>query len=416
MDTVQPSSATARLLGWLGALAIATLVGLGLASTLEVVRYQPGSDEGYYLHYMEQVQQGGLGAFPAQFHFYLGEKRHWIFPPPSRVGFVAVSALWASVRGASLRSLSELSLAAHLALILATFAFASRWFGTAKGLLVTALVACSTLALGLARLALTDSVITLTQFLALALFYEYVQAPQRRWRALAFGCAFTFAILTKEIAVLLALPCAMWAAVERRQRGRDLPIGRTVLLLTLPAVLAGLCWIVAAGSPFKLIKVLRIVLLSPATNDYAIRYGSGGWFRYPVDEILMSPWPTLLGLLGIGVALWRWRRGEYGALAVFLALVYVSQVAMLGFFTKNLRYVAILELPLRFLAVILLWEFLSASRSRLGLAACTLAVSGMCWLGWSDFRLFWIRHHVYDPVTKELVGVRQMIPTTPAKD
>ena len=30
--------------------------------------------------------------------------------------------------------------------------------------------------------------------------------------------------------------------------------------------------------------------LSPATNEYAIRYGSGAWFRYPIDELLMSPW------------------------------------------------------------------------------------------------------------------------------
>ncbi|MFM7298210.1 MAG: glycosyltransferase family 39 protein, partial [Planctomycetota bacterium] len=363
MDTEQPSTPTARLLGWLGALAIAAVVGFALASTLELVRYQPGSDEGYYLHYMEQVSEGGLGAFPAQFHYYLGEERHWIFPPPSRVGFIALSALWATFRDASLRSLSELSLAAHLALVLAMYGFASRWFGATKGLLVAALVAFSTLALGLARHALTDSVITLTQFLALALFYEYVRAPERRWRALAFAGAFTFAILTKEIAVLLALPLALWAAAERWQRARDIPVARTMILLAVPALVALATWIVAAGSPFKLFKVLRIVLLSPATNDYAIRYGSGGWFRYPVDEILMSPWPTLLGLLGIGVALWRWKRGEYGSLAVLLALVYIAQVATLGFFTKNLRYVAILEIPLRVLSVVLLWELFSASRS-----------------------------------------------------
>ena len=49
MDTEQPASATARLLGWLGALAIATLVGLAVGATLGDVRYQASSDEGFYL-------------------------------------------------------------------------------------------------------------------------------------------------------------------------------------------------------------------------------------------------------------------------------------------------------------------------------------------------------------------------------
>lgn len=416
METSSKPSLSQQLLGWGAVLALAVFVGVALASTLGDVRYQPTSDEGYYLKYMRDVGEQGLKAFPDLFRYYLGDARHHIFPPPSRVGFAVVSAAWGVATEASLPALSKLSLASHLLLILAVYGFASRWFGIARSLLATALVATSTLCLGLARHALTDSFITLSQFLVLALFVEYIRAPRSLARTLAFGAAFTFAILTKEIAVLLAIPLAAWAAVERWQQGRDIPIARTLIVLAAPVVATMVVWIVAAGSPILLYRVMRIVLLSPATNEYAIRYGSGGWFRYPVDELLMSPWPTLLGLLAIGVALWKWRKGSYDSVAVFFALVYVAQVACLSPFTKNLRYVALLEVPLRLLAVLLLWDVLAAGGRAFGKWACAGIVATICWLGWSDFELFWLRKLVYDPVTKELVKVRRMAVATQEDD
>ncbi|MBM3989238.1 MAG: phospholipid carrier-dependent glycosyltransferase [Planctomycetes bacterium] len=413
MDTEQPSTPTARFLGWLGALAIAALIGVSVASTLGSVGYQPSSDEGFYLRYMQAVCERGPSALPDLFRNYLGDTRAHIFPPPSRIGFVAVSAVWGGITETTLPALSRLSLASHLGLIVAVYAFASRWFGVLKGLLATALVATSTLGLGLSRHALTDSFITLSQFVTVALFIEYAREPMRLARAIAFGLAFTFAILTKEIAVLLAVPFVAFAAVERWYARRDVPVVRTALALALPVFASIAAWVLAAGSPILLFKVMKIVLLSPATNEYAIRYGSGAWFRYPIDELLMSPWTTLVGLMAIGVALWRWRRGEYGSLAVALSLVYIGQVATLGPFTKNLRYVALLEVPLRLLAVMLLWEFCDAKRSRKGLVACCAAVALLCWASWADFQLIWLQFHAYDPVTALLVGVRQMVPTTP---
>jgi hypothetical protein len=413
METSSKPSLSQQLLGWGVALALAVFVGVALARTLGEVRYQPTSDEGYYLKYMRDVGEQGLGAFPDLFRYYLGDARHHIFPPPSRVGFAVVSAAWGVATEASLPALSKLSLASHLLLILAVYGFASRWFGVARALLATALVATSTLCLGLARHALTDSFITLSQFLVLALFVEYVRAPRSLARTLAFGAAFTFAILTKEIAVLLAVPLAAWAAVERWQAGRDVPVARTLIVLAAPVIATILVWVVAAGSPILLYRVMRIVLLSPATNDYALRYGSGGWFRYPVDELLMSPAATLTGIAAVVVSLWRWRKSEYLSVPVGLSLVYVGQLICLAPFTKNLRYVTLLEVPLRVLAVLLLWELFAAERSRTRLAMCCAAVGLLCWTSWADYQLIWLKFHGYDPITALLVGVRELVPMTP---
>jgi hypothetical protein len=188
------------------------------------------------------------------------------------------------------------------------------------------------------------------------------------------------------------------------------PVGRTLAVLAGPALASLALWALAAGNPATLLRVMRIVLLSPASNEYAIAYGSGGWYRYPIDELLMSPWPTALGLAGVVVALWRWRRGEYDCLAVALALVYVAQVLVLSFFTKNLRYVAVLEMPLRVLAVVLLWELLRARSSALGRWTCVATVALLCWLGHRDYELIWLRWKTYDPVTLPLAGARGLVP------
>jgi hypothetical protein len=127
MDTDHPPTTTARLLGWLGALALVAFLGVAVGATLADVRYQPSSDEGFYLKYMQEVCDRGPGALPDLFRFYLGDTRAHIFPPPSRVGFVAVSAAWGGLTETTLPALSRLSLASHLALILAVYAFASRW-------------------------------------------------------------------------------------------------------------------------------------------------------------------------------------------------------------------------------------------------------------------------------------------------
>lgn len=392
---------------------LAAFIGRALYATLDTVQYQPQSDEGYYLRYMSEVGTRGLGALPGQFEFYLGNEQNWIFPPPSRVGFTLACAAWSQLFGASLRSLSYLSLASHLALIIVSFAFAQRWFTTTRAVLIAALIGFSTLHLGLARTALTDVFVSLAQIAAIGMFVEYIRDPTRWLRAVGFALVFAFAMLTKEIAVLLAIPFALYAALERWYVRRDIPVGRTLAILIAPGVACVLGWVLAAGSASTVFHVMKIVLTSPSTNVYAQQFGSGGWFRYPVDEILMAPWPALLGLAGVSLAIWRWRERGANSLELALALIYVAQLGVLSFFTKNLRYVAVLEFPLRVLAVGVLWEVCGAARSKYGRVACAVAVALVCALSWLDFRTLWLEFGMYDPVTGALVISREMAPRPP---
>jgi 4-amino-4-deoxy-L-arabinose transferase-like glycosyltransferase len=264
--------------------------------------------------------------------------------------------------------------------------------------------------MGLSRLALTDEFISLCQVATIWLFFELVRAP-RKWLVWSlFVVVFAFTILTKEISVLLGIPFTVFALIERFYAERDVPAGRIAAALALPVAITIVVWIAAAGGFETLARTIEIVIGSPATNQYAIQMGSGPWYRYVVDELLVSPWPTLLGLAGVALTVWRWRENDYDAARVHLVLIYVFQIAVLSFFTKNLRYIAVLEAPLRVLAVLAIWDLCASRRAAIARALPCAIVALLCWLDWQNFQQVFITWQTYDPVSVQLGAARQLFP------
>jgi 4-amino-4-deoxy-L-arabinose transferase-like glycosyltransferase len=393
-----------------GAVLLIAMVGLFVGLTIPIVWYRLGVDEGFYLRYMRAISEGGVGAFPDLFRFYLSDEEIWNFPPPTRVGFIALSALFAWGLGPTPYTLSYLSLTSHLALIAVQYFFARRNVGPRCALAIAALTACAPILLGLARRALTDPTICLTQVSAMWLFLEMVKKPEPALPKVLFGASFLAALLVKEIALLLALPLAAFAAIERFHRRTPLPIGSTLATLAIPPVLTVAVWVAAAQDSATAWRVVRIVMASPATNPFAIQFGAGPWYRYLVDEIAASPWPTLLGLAGVALAVWRWRSGDYDRVAVFFALVYVLQIAALSPFTKNLRYALPIESPLRLLAVLGMWTLFDGERKRVARLAIAAVVAALCAADWSTYRTWSIERRMYDPLTVTMLQYRGMLP------
>jgi 4-amino-4-deoxy-L-arabinose transferase-like glycosyltransferase len=396
------------------AAAVASIVlatWLLVEPTLASAQHQPQADEGYYTWYMMRVRNRGLGAFPGLAEEWLARENNLYFPPPTRVGYAVAAAAWSSFAGTTYQDLARLSLASVLALVATQFLFARRHFGDAPAVLIAALTAASPLLLGMGRLALADDFASAWMVASLWLFLEVVRAPRSPGWSAAFAAAFTVALLSKEISLLLLAPMAAFALVEHGLRRRDpRAIARIAALLAAPVVASTLVWAWAAGGFGVLARIARAVASSPASNTYALSYGGGPWVRYCVDELLLSPWTSALGLAGLVVALWRWRGGEVEQAALFFALVYVLTVACLGPFTKNLRYAGVLEAPLRTLAVVLVWQACAAARSWRGAAA---AGALTLFLAASDARAFhfaFVERGLFDPVSLELLDLRRMVP------
>src|SRR4030095_6547658 len=89
------------------------------------------------------------------------------------------------------------------------------------------------------------------------------------------------------------------------------------------------------------------------TTEWAVNNGDGPWYRYLVDLTLISP---LVMLLAIGYSFQiRWTEKGPMLLVAFVLLTF----AMMGNIKYGLsvRYTTIWDMPLRFLAVLLVARF-----------------------------------------------------------
>jgi 4-amino-4-deoxy-L-arabinose transferase-like glycosyltransferase len=386
------------------------LIGWVLVLSLDSVPYSPTSDDGYYLHFMTTVARDGLSAFPGLFKHWNATRIDWLHPPPTRIFFITVSAGLSLVLGAHLTTLSWMSLLSHLGWTAINWLFARRHRGDAFALALAALCGFSPLLLGLGRLALMDSFTCLCVTLAIWLFLEALEQPAvLLWRIL-FGVAFSLAILTKELSVLLAPPFIAVLLLERYVRKTPLSLRAFALTFIVSALVTGAIFLLAAGGLGPLLRTTRKVLSSPRTNEYALMYCSGPWYRYLIDYFCQSPFPTLLGVMAGGSLIERLRGGAWPRPELLLFVVGAGLLAEQAFMIKNLRYMVALELPLRFLALSWLCALAGRVRTRYRVPLVATVVVTLCVLDWQTFQGFWVDGQGYDPVSVHHLRWRGIIP------
>lgn len=393
---------------WSLVVVLIAALGLALRSSLALgVPYEPNSDEGYYLAMGKVLETRGLGAYPELFENWNRDAANWIYPSPLRVGHLLVVAGLFEFLPASLETQSWLSLASHLAWVAVCAFFARRLFESPFALCLTLLLGTAPLLLGSARLALQDSHLLFWVGLCIWSFLDLLRAPAQRGMAIVFVLSFAMSVLVKETSALLG-PCFLAAIAWQRWVAREaLPAARLALLVSAPALLVLTALLLAAGGLDPLVATARTVLGSPATNEYAIRYGSGPWYRYLVDYLLISPWTTLAAVLAVGMRLGG-RRFACGDRELVLLFVLAAVLLIeMSFFTKNARYLLVMELPLRALALGLVWTL---SPERLRVPVIAIAVLATCVTDWMSFQYGWVENKIYDPLTGTLMQLRAMLP------
>ena len=386
------------------------LVLIGVCVTVALRGHEPRivGDVNWYLHFMRVVAADGAGSFPRLFADWLADPGAWISPSPLRVGFILTSAGFARVFGSGPEALLALSVASFCACVVVNWAFASRRMAPLPAFLLGALLLFSPLWLGLARHLLADSFTTLCLSVSVWTFLHLVETPASRRAWVVFVLAFAWTILVKEVTVLLAAPLGLFVMVERFVRRTPLPLVRLGLALVLPPVVAVAVMALAAGGVGPMLEMVRIVLTSPATNVYAQKFCSGPWYRYLIDFLCFSPWVTVLAFLGAGGVVARWRAGEYPRGHVYFGMLFAVLLLEHSFLVKNVRYVTLLEVPLRSFALFFVFDVLGRTK-RAGVLV-TLVVVVLCALDWMTFQRLWVDGNLYDPTTPRLLGLRDMLP------
>ena len=399
-----PPPARAPLGGsWL-LLAPLLVIAAMLVLARPVTSWRTGADEAFYLHYAIRIADGGPRALPVLFRDYLADPTSSrLYPSPARLTAIAYDALAVRLGGPRFESLAYASLVAFLGTVVLAFAIPRRALGDGGAFVCALLVATSPLGLGMARRALTDTLNAFLLIACLGLVFHGLAARRgtRWWIATSIACALGF--LGRELSVVLA-PIALVAigidAVRRRERPALLPIASVTVL---PAVLAMAALSLAAGGAGPAWQALSAVVTQPGSNEYALKFGGGPWYRYLVDNLVLSPWTTLLYVMWLGHALAR-RPDDEELLA--WTLVPVVFVACVVPFAKFVRWALFLDVPMRMgVAALLLAHAGSRPRLVIGVATLLLVAAQL-----AAFHRLFVVADVYDPTSVQLMALTGFLP------
>ena len=375
--------------------------------SLSRIEFASGADEGYYLKYAVAIGEKGLSVFPELCREYIAAPRNWVFPNPLRAGFIILSGLGLKVFGSGFTGLACLSLFSYCFFLIASYYFCRRYFGNRFALLLSMLLAFSPLMMAMSRRALMDSTANLFSLLSLWFFFDYT-SKRAKPKLLLFVSAFACAILIKETSVLLSFIFISWLLCVRFIYKKEIRLMDFFWASVIPFCAVGVVYAALGILPY-LPRLIQIIISSPSTNPYAILYGSGPWYRYIIDYLLISPLTLILALGFIFYYLVSRERERSEAVAYFL-LVFVSLLFLFEFFTKNVRYVMLLDYPLRIFVLFMLIKITqrySLAKNALLLIILVLAFAVFDCL---NFYALFVKEGIYDPVSFLLLKAQQLIP------
>ena len=368
-----------------------TLIVLTIAAALlriafnDVVRYSAADER----HYVEAtrllVERGFFAGYRQLVVEHLAQPERWIYPPPLRWGYYALTTVTSHLRGScDPRGLAWLSALFGVAAVPLAFAVGRRLVGVRGALFGAALVAVSPLELAMSRRALTDEV-----FCAGALLAAWMLLSQRRAAAVA---ALTFVFAVKETAFLLypALVILIWH--ERRVRLAD------VIVLALPPVIYFLVGSALSRSFSDFVAVARTPVATVAA-DYPTKYQAGPPHRLALDLFALSPLVCVGACFALAYLVETKDAGARRLAAAMLAVLIVFSLAP----SKNVRYVIFVDPLLR-----LLVGWMLAARPTLRMAIALTALDAVVEL--TLFLQVFLVGKVYDPVSDEILRALHVIP------
>ncbi|MBU4376953.1 MAG: glycosyltransferase family 39 protein, partial [Candidatus Omnitrophica bacterium] len=344
----------------------------------------------------------GPRAFPALFRIYISDQANWVLPSPLRIAFISLSALWLRIFGMTYFSLSSLSLFSYLLMLGVSYYFAKKYFGERYALFFVVLIGFSPLNMAMARRALLDSTANLFLVSSMWLFFDMLE-DRKKFKHVFFTAIYAIAILMKESAVLLIPVFISYLFIRKYGLKKDVMRNDFLSASIYPAAITAAIYLIASGSVSNVLKIARIIISSPATNQYAVLYCSGSWIRYITDFFLISPL-VLLFALGFIISYLSSKKRDV-KIAYFL-IVTVVYYLILNLFAKNIRYAMLLDIPLRLFAlgaVLRLTENRGGKYRHLYAPIIILALAAYDYM--SFYRLF-IADGIYDPVSALLLSAR----------
>ena len=368
--------------------------------------FRGSPDEHYYLIYATYIDGHGIGSFPALSKEYLENTKLWSYPTPLRIGYILLSAFWLKISGPFLISLAYLSLICYCFFLMASFYFIRKYFTGKFAALFIILLAFSPLDMAMTTRALTENAYCLFLTLSLWLFLDCVKENSDLKRII-FILACSFTILIRENGVLLCLFFTLFLIFLKFIRKKQVRIKDFLCSSLFPIAVVFVFYAVFVGIG-NAIKLITNIFLHSQPKTYAIFYGSGPWYRYLIDYLILSPATTILGIGFIVYYLCRYREEGREEVDYFI-LFFIFLLSALSFYHKNVRYAINLSVPFRIFSVLILGRIsqkLSEKRAVLFLVGAVIAIA--IW-DFTNFSYLFVNLGMNDPVTFILLKARHII-------
>lgn len=384
--------------------AIGILLRLFLPSGFKAI----GFDENLYRTYIAELDHVGVQEYPALIDGFIDNQRnphHQAILPPTRLVYILGGYFCHRLFGLPpLAALRSLSCAFSILTLLISAVFC--WRLTRRPALtaaLTALMACAPTQIHLGQHALIDGVFGFWALLVIWLLWENLRQPDSIWWQVAYGLALAGMVMTKENAFFLfaaavgVLVCNRWLAFGRIT-------SRLVLITFLGALVGFTVVIVASGGIGQFLLVFELLKQKVPILPYTIHTGGGPWHRYLVDMILVSPLTTVLALANMLQA------GRNDSAQRYLIAISCLSYFVLTAFPEgmNLRYIVMLDMPLRFLAVSQLGALSDrwAKGRRFAFAGTVLA---LCAYDLWQHQVLFVKGGLYELVTEGLVRAQGIV-------
>ena len=377
-----------------------------ISFSLKNIIFADKADEGLYLNYSIGVSNNGIKGFHDLFKDYFSDQAHRITQNPLRVGFIILTSIWIKLFGYSMYNLAILSLFSYCIFLFLSFYFAKKYLDKNLVLLFLILLAFSPINMAMARRALVDSTSNLFIFSSVLLFFENLR-EKKAFKNILFILIYAFAILIKESSALLALFFMLYIFITRKKNADYLSIKGFLITTIAPFSIAGIIYIILAGGIEQFFKVMISVVTSPAVNAYAVFYCAGPWFRYLVDFMVLSPWVFLLGVGFVFLYLTKNKKRDE---LTYLLLFSFTLMFFHSFLIKNIRYLMILDFPLRLFAILMLYELLQPIFKQKAIYFIAALVIAISLFDYFNFHKLFVQFGIYDPVSLWLFQASHIIP------
>lgn len=375
-------------------------------SSLKHLHFDANADEGYYLKYATYVNTNGIDRFPDLFKDYIDNKDNWLFPNPLRIGFILISAVFVKIFGSTFMSLALLSLASYLAFLIISFNFTRKYYDEKTSLFFLFLLAFSPLNMAMARRALMDSTANLFYILSIWLFLDLLNKGNNLKYAI-FVIIFSFSILVKETTVLLSPIFILCMLFYKYSLKRSINLKDLLSVTIYPYAIVGLAYMSFAGRFSYIVDTVEIILSSPKTNQYAILYSSGPWFRYLIDFMLLSPWVCILST---GFVFYCFTLKRVDSRISYFLIIFVLGFFVFNMFTKNIRYIIMLDMPMRLFAILMIKNIVETKMKNYSTVIIAVIVITISMSDYVNFNDLFVQKGISDPISYHLLRARKIIP------